>query len=80
VSLRINGSLRVVGIVILTTELLKSLTGSLRDKESSEDTEKHEESVDLEDVVHPGGLVLVGGTVGAEDGDGTLANDGTNLS
>jgi hypothetical protein len=31
-------------------------------------------------VVHPGGLVLVGGTVGAEDGDGTLTNDGTDLS
>lgn len=80
VRLVVNGTVVRVGIVILATKLLKSLAGSLRDQESGEAAEKHEEGVDLEDVIHPGSLVLVGGTVGAEDRDGTLADDGTDLA
>lgn len=80
VRLVVNDAIARVGIVILATKLLKSLAGSLGDQESGEAAEKHEEGVDLEDMVHPRSLVRVGGTVGAEDGDGTLTNDGTDLA
>lgn len=80
VRLVVNDTVVRVGIVILATELLKSLAGSLGNQESGEAAEKHEEGIDLEDVIHPGSLILVGGTVGAEDGDGALTDDGTDLA
>lgn len=69
-----------IGIVILTAELLKSLAGRLGDEEGGEATEKHEESVNFQDVIHPRGSVILGSTAGAEGGNGTLSNDGANLS
>ncbi|KAI6758858.1 hypothetical protein HG530_011098 [Fusarium avenaceum] len=51
-----------VGKVILTRELFKSLTSSLGDEESGENSEKHEEGVDLQNVVHPGGFIGLSST------------------
>lgn len=81
--LGLSGSLdiaRVTGVVILTRELLKSLAGSLGNEEGGGTAEKHEEGKDLEDVVEPRGGVGLGGTTGTETGNGTLTNDGTNLT
>jgi hypothetical protein len=66
-----------VSKVIITRELFKSLASGLGNKESSEDTEKHEESVDLENVVHPRGFVSLSRSTGTEDRDSSLAYDRT---
>lgn len=68
------------GVVVLAAELLEGLAGCLGDQERGEAAEKHEEGVDLEDVVQPGGGIVLGGATGTEGGDGTLADDGTNLA
>ncbi|KAI6755845.1 hypothetical protein HG531_004951 [Fusarium graminearum] len=70
----------MVGVVIFTRKLLKSLASSLGNQQSSEDTKKHEKSVNLKNVVHPRCLVLICGSVGSEDGNGTLADDGTDFT
>lgn len=67
-------------IVILTTELLEGLAGSLGNEQSSEATDEHEKSIDLENVVHPGCRILSGSTMRTESGDGTLADDGSDLA
>ena len=73
-------SLSTSSIVILAAELFKGLAGSLGDEESGEATEKHEESVDLKNVVHPGSSIVLRGTSGSEGGNSTLADDGTDLA
>lgn len=70
----------VGGVVVLAAELLEGLAGSLGDEEGGEATEKHEESVDLEHVVHPGSGVVLGSAASAESSDGTLADDGADLA
>lgn len=70
----------MVGVVILAAQLLKGLASRLGDEEGGEATEKHEEGVDLEDMVHPGSLVVSSGTASAQDGDGALADDGADLA
>lgn len=52
----------------------------LWNEQSCEDTRKHEGREDLHNVVEPGIGVLGGGTTGAERGNGTLGDDGTNLT
>lgn len=70
----------VDGVVVLTAELFKSLAGSLGDEPGGEAAEKHEEGVNLENVVHPGSRVVLGGALGAEGSNGTLADDGADLA
>jgi hypothetical protein len=62
-------------IVVFAGKLFKGLASSLGNEEGGEAAEQHEESVDLQDVVQP---VLT--IVSLEGGDGTLADDGTNLA
>lgn len=64
----------------LTSKLLERLTLSLRDQKRSEATEKHEQSVDLHDVVEPGGLVGGSGAAGAEGPDEDLGDDGADFA
>jgi hypothetical protein len=64
----------------LASKLLESLALGLRDQKSGEATEKHEESVDLHDVVEPGGLVFGGGAAGAEGTDEDLGDDGADFA
>ena len=76
---------RKSGIVLrragdLASKLLESLALGLGDQESGEATEKHEESVDLHDVVEPWGLVLGGGAAGAEGTDEDLGDDGADFA
>lgn len=68
------------GVVVLAAELFKSLAGRLGDEERGEAAEEHEEGVDLEHVVHPGGRVVSRGAASAERGDGALADDGSDLA
>lgn len=63
------------GVVVLAAELLKCLASSFRNEQCSEATEQHEESVNLQDVVHP--ILAI---VRLQSRNGTLANDGTNLA
>jgi len=76
---------RQSGIVLrsagdLASKLLESLALGLGDKESGEATEKHEQSVDLHDVVEPGRLVLGGGAAGAEGTNEDLGDDGADFA
>lgn len=64
----------------LASKLLESLALGLGDQKSGEATEEHEESVDLHDVVEPGGLVLGGGAAGAEGSDEDLGDDGADFA
>lgn len=65
----------------LTSKLLEGLALGLGDKERGEDTAKHEQSEDLEDVVEPRGLVTGGlGTTDTERSNDNLGNDGTDLT
>lgn len=64
----------------LTSELLKSLALSLRNQKSSEATEKHEQSVDLHDVVEPGGFVGGSCAAGTEGADEDLGDDGADFA
>lgn len=77
--LGVNTLMRV-GVIILAAEFLKCLASSLGNEEGSKATEKHEKSIDLKNVVHPGSLIVLGSTTGTKDGDGALANDGSNLA
>jgi hypothetical protein len=61
-------------------KLLESLALGLRDQKSGEAAEKHEQSVDLHDVVEPGGLVFGGGAAGAEGTDENLGDDGADFA
>lgn len=70
------GGRQVVGVrdvVVVLGELLEGLALGLLDEQRGEDAAEHEEGVDLEDVVEPGGGVGRGGAAGAEGGDGALA-------
>jgi hypothetical protein len=72
-----DGSISI--ILILARQFLESLSLGLLDEQGAEATEKHEQGVDLEDVVQPGARVLLRGAVVAEGGDGALADDGADL-
>lgn len=63
------------GVVVLAAELFEGLASSLGDEEGGEAAEQHEESVNLQNMVHP---VLA--VVALEGRNGTLADDGTNLA
>jgi hypothetical protein len=69
-----------VGILLVTGQLFEGLSLGLGNAQCGEDTQEHEEGVDLHDVV----LVWVrnglGGTLGSELGDTGLADDGANLA
>ena len=76
---------RQSGIVLrsagdLASKLLESLALGLGDQESGEAAEKHEESVNLHDMVEPWGLVLGGGAAGAEGTDEDLGDDGADFA
>ena len=76
---------RESGIVLrsagnLASKLLESLALGLGDQESGEATEKHEESVNLHDMVEPWGLVLGGGAAGAKGTDEDLSDDGADFA
>lgn len=62
-------------VVVLAAELLERLASSLRNEQCGEATEQHEESVNLQDVVHP--ILAI---VRLQSRNGTLTNDGTNLA
>lgn len=64
----------------LTRKLLESLALGLGDQKSGEAAEKHEESVDLHDVVEPGGLVGGSCAAGAEGTDEDLGDDGADFA
>jgi hypothetical protein len=79
--LNLDGSTSVAdGVVVVLSQLLEGLSGSLLDAEGGEDTEEHEKRHDLQDVVDPWVGVRLGGTPGSERSNGTLADDGTNLA
>lgn len=62
------------------SELLKSLALGLRNEQSREDTAKHEEGEDLNNVVQPRGCVGGSGTAGAERTNENLSDNGADLS
>jgi hypothetical protein len=69
------------GILLIARQLLEGLSLGLGNAQRGEDTEEHEEGVDLHDVV----LVWVGdrfggGALCAEFGDAGLPNDGADLA
>ena len=64
----------------LASKLLESLALGLGDQKGGEATEKHEQSVDLHDVVEPGRLVLGGGAAGAEGTNEDLGDDGADFA
>jgi hypothetical protein len=64
----------------LASELLESLALCLRDKQSSEAAQQHEEGVDLHDVVEPGAFIGRGGAAGAKGADEDLGDDGTDFA
>lgn len=61
-------------------KLLESLALGLGDQKSGEAAQKHEEGVDLHDVVEPGRLVGRSGAAGAEGTDEDLGDDGADLA
>ena len=65
---------------LLASKLLEGLALGLGDQESSSDTEKHEESVDLHDVVEPARGVGFALLACAQGADGNLGDDGADLS
>lgn len=76
---------RKPGIVLgsagnLASKLLESLALGFGDQKGGEATEKHEESVDLHDVVEPRRLVFGGGAAGAEGSDEDLGDDGADFA
>ena len=65
----------------LTSKLLEGLALGLGDEESGEETEKHEEREDLEDVVEPwGGCRSCWCAALAEGSDDDLGDDGTDFA
>lgn len=64
----------------LASKLLESLALGLGDEEGGEATKKHEQGVDLHDMVEPRALVGGGGTAGAERADEDLCDDGADLA
>ena len=76
---------RKSGIVLrrardLAGKLLESLALGLGDQKSGETAQKHEEGVDLHDVVEPGRLVGRSGAAGAEGTDEDLGDDGADFA
>jgi hypothetical protein len=69
-----------VGVVILAAELLKSLASSLWNEEGSKTADKHEKSIDLKNMVHPGSLIILSSTVGTKGRDGSLPNNRSNFA
>lgn len=87
VVLRVLALDRTVGVLVvlggsgnLASKLLEGLALGLGDEERGEDTAKHEESEDLEDVVEPRRGVGLGGTANTERTNDDLSNDGTDLT
>ena len=64
----------------LASKLLESLALGLGDQKSGEAAQKHEEGVDLHDVVEPGRLVRGCGAAGAEGTDEDLGDDGADFA
>ena len=82
---RYRHAARQSGIVLrsardLAGKLLESFALGLGDQKSGEAAQKHEEGVDLHDVVEPGRLVGRSGAAGAEGTDEDLGDDGTDLA
>ena len=82
---RYRHAARQSGIVLrrardLAGKLLESLALGLGDQKSGEAAQKHEEGVDLHDVVEPGRLVGRSGAAGAEGTDEDLGDDGADLA
>lgn len=66
--------------LVLATELLKRLALGLGDAQRGEAAEQHEEGEDLEHVVQPRAVVVLGGAARLEGRDGALADDGADLA
>jgi hypothetical protein len=68
----------------LAVKLLKSLASGLWDAESGKDTDEHEESEDLHDMVQPRGSITASGTrlhtTNTERGNSSLGNNGADLA
>lgn len=69
------------GILLIARQLFEGLSLGLGNAQRGEDTEEHEEGVDLHDVVLVWvGTCFGGGALGAELGDTGLSNDGADLA
>ena len=65
---------------IFTRECLEGESLGLRNAEGGEDSEEHEEGVDLQDVVEPWVCIRLCCTANAKWSNGCLSNDRTDLS
>lgn len=69
---------------LLTIQLLKSLSRSLRNQCRGENTKEHEQRKDLQNMGQPRGRSTAScallGTTDTEGSDGSLGNDGTELT
>lgn len=68
------------GIVVLATQLFKSLALRLWDEQRCHASQQHDEGVNLQDVVHPGIGILLGSAFSTEGRDGALADDGSDFA
>lgn len=68
------------GVSVLTRQLLESLALSLGDEQTGEDTAQHEQSEDLHNMLEPGSVARVLGTLVHQRAEDTLGNDGTDLA
>lgn len=66
--------------IILTSQLFERLALGLRNAECSEDTQEHEESVDLEHVIEPRIGVRLGCATNTERCNGGLCDDGADFA
>lgn len=76
----LHGGHVVGSSLVLARQLLKSEALGLRNAQRGEDTQEHEESVDLEHVVEPRTGVRLGGASCPQRGNGSLGDDGADLS
>src|SRR5690349_17472888 len=79
VSSRRTGDTLITHVPILC-EVLKGPPLGLGNEQCGEDTSEHESREDLHDVVEPWVGIVLGGATSAQRRDGTLSDDGTNLS
>lgn len=66
--------------IILTSQLLKGLALGLRNAQRSEDTQEHEQGINLEHVVEPRIGICLGSATYTEGCNGSLGNDGADFA
>lgn len=66
--------------VVLLTEVFQSLALGFGNQQSGTNSEKHEQSVDLHDVVEPAVRLALGAVVVDQRSNDNLGNNGTNLT